>query len=424
MGWPRSVPVTGALGAAIVAMLVAAGPAAAQAPEIVVGVQVHGNTVTPDEQIVRIAGLRVGDPFTDGLLDRAAARLRDTGRFERVEIRKRFASIADPSRILVVVLVDEGPVRIVVGSDQAPHVERRRLANLMIMPVLGFEDGYGTTYGARLAVADVAGGASRVSVPLTWGARRRAAVELQKDLDWPGAPRVSAGAGIERRSHPFYAADADRRAAWARVEWQPVRPIRAGTTATWQRVSLLGEELSGPSAAADVVLDTRLDAVLPRNAVYARASIERYGFAGRAFTARRLEARGYVGTPGQAVIVLRARREDTSGPAPAFFQSLLGGAGSVRGFAAGRAVGDTLVTGSAVVRVPLTSPLDLARLGVSAFVDTGAVHDSGERLGDQRWATGAGGGIWMGAAVFHLSLVAAHGFGAGMRLHLSVGVSF
>ena len=39
-------------------------------------------------------------PFTPDTVSAAAARLRETGRFKRVEVLKRFASIEDPARIM------------------------------------------------------------------------------------------------------------------------------------------------------------------------------------------------------------------------------------------------------------------------------------------------------------------------------------
>jgi outer membrane protein assembly factor BamA len=401
----------------------------AQSQEVVVGVRVHGNTVTSSEQIedaLRASGLVVGEPFSDDLLDHAADGLRDTGDFERVELLKRFASIDDPSLILVVVLVDEGPVRIVMDadSDEAPRVVPRGIANVMFMPVLGFEDGYGLSYGVRFSINDVAGGHSRISFPLAWGGHKRAGVEVQKDFEWPGAPRVSAGAVVDRRTHPFYGEDADRRRVWARTEWQPAGTVRTGATVAWQRVSLVDERLSGPSAGVDFVLDTRLDAVLPRNAVFARAAVEHVGLEDGAFTQSDLEARGYIGAVGQSVLVVRALRENSSTSKPAFYQSMLGGNSSLRGFPTGIEVGDTLVAGSAELRVPLTSPLNLARFGVNVFADVATIYDTGERLRDQRWSTGFGGGIWAGAAVFQFSLVVAHGIDQGTRVHLGFGTGF
>jgi outer membrane protein assembly factor BamA len=412
---------------AIGATLAAAGTSQAQgAGEVIAGVRIHGNTVTPDDEILQLAGLVVGEPFGDELLDRAAARLRAAERFESVEVLKRYASISDPTRILVVVLVDEGPVRIVVDPvpGRPSRIVRRRFANLMFMPILGAEDGYGVTYGARFSLNDVAGERSLLSFPLTWGGDKRVAVELQKDVGWPGAPRFTAGALLQRRIHPFFDADADRRRAWSRAEWQLGRALRAGGFVALQRVSLLGDRQTARSVGADVTLDSRLDPLLPRNAIYAHASIERFAFADRSLSLRTLDARGYVGLVGQSVLVVRAQREDASDPAPPYFQSILGGDRNLRGFAAGTEVGDTLVAGSLELRAPLTSPLSVGRFGINAFADTGVAYDRGERLHGQRFGTGFGGGVWMGASGFRLNLEVAHGIGAGTRVHFGAGFGF
>jgi len=54
----------------------------------------------------------------------------------------------------------------------------------MWLPILRFSrDGYGFTYGARTAVIDRIGPRSRLSVPLTWGGERRAALEAERAFD-------------------------------------------------------------------------------------------------------------------------------------------------------------------------------------------------------------------------------------------------
>ena len=112
--------------------------------------------------------------------------------------------------------------------------------------------------------------------------------------------------------------------------------------------------------------------------MFASASWEHLVFAsGGAIDRTRLEGHGYLGLIGQTVLVLRALREDADQPLPPYLKSLLGGWSSLRGFKAGSYVGDTLVTGSAELRVPLSSPLDVAKLGVSLFVDTGTAYDRG-----------------------------------------------
>ena len=99
---------------------------APQAP-VVAGVQIQGNTATPDEEVRRLADVRVGMPFDDALVEQVTARLRAAKRFESVEVRKRFASIADPSQIMLVIVVDEGPVKIVMTGDPDHPINRGTL---------------------------------------------------------------------------------------------------------------------------------------------------------------------------------------------------------------------------------------------------------------------------------------------------------
>ena len=96
-----------------------------------------------------------------------AARLRATKRFERVEVLKRFASIADPTQIVLVIVVDEGPVKIEMTGDpnRPTRVVRSRKSGLMWLPLLSAEDGYGLAYGVRFAIADVFDSHSRLSFP-------------------------------------------------------------------------------------------------------------------------------------------------------------------------------------------------------------------------------------------------------------------
>jgi hypothetical protein len=63
-------------------------------------------------------------------------------------------------------------------------------------------------------------------------------------------------------------------------------------------------------------------------------------------------------------------------------------------------------------------------VGVSAFVDTGAVYNFGQRLSDQERKTGIGGAVWVTAAALHLSLSVAHGLGAHTRVLFDIGLGF
>jgi len=180
--------------------------------------------------------------------------------------------------------------------------------------------------------------------------------------------------------------------------------------------------------------------VLARNAVYARAGWEHLsfgdrppatpaqpgGYAGYQGSANRtdLDGRGYLGLIGQAVLAGRVLRVDSDRPLPPYLQPELGGLSNLRGFPAGAAVGDTLVATSAEVILPLTSPIKIAKLGVSAFVDRGTVYNKGERFSDQTLLDGYGGSVWFAAAFLRLNIAVAHGRGATTRVHVGGNVTF
>jgi outer membrane protein assembly factor BamA len=403
-------------------------PALAQQP-VIAAIQVQGNTLTPDAEVIQASGLTEGAPFSDSLLASTAARLEATKRFQHVNVLKRYGSITDPTQIVVVIRVDEGPVHVVpaVSPGQAPRVARRGRLNVMFIPLLDAEDGYGLTYGAQVAVTGNSGVGSRVVFPVSWGGDKRAGAEFQRDFTSRLAPRVRTGVLVQRRTHPFYNSNADRTRTWARGEWRLAKPLYFGATAAWQKATLLGRTDRTRSLGADLVLDTRLDPVLPRNAIYARAALDRLHFSDKAdkpIARTELETDGYLGMYRGSILVLRVLREDMNRQAPPFFEWVLGGADTLRGFRAGTAVGDTLVATSAELRVPLTSPLKIARFGISVFMDAGTAYDKGQRLADQHLRRGVGGGVWAAATLFRVSLMVAHGVGAGTRVHFSAGLTF
>jgi len=399
--------------------------AASQPSETIVGIQIHGNTATPDDEVRRLIAIDVGAPFDTGTIDAVTSRLRASKRFESVQVLKRFASISDPSQIILVVIVDEGPVKIETTGDpdRPTRVVRTGGTHLLFLPVLNFEDGYGFTYGARFAWPDAVGKKSRVAFPLTWGGEKRAAAELDKTLDHGPLTRVTGGVGVSQRTNPYYELDDRRVRIWARGERELGRRWRAGANVGWQRVSFL--TASGTAdvigqAGGDIVFDTRVDPTLPRNAVYARAGYEHIAGANRAD----LEARGYVGLFGQTVFAVRVQSQVADRVLPPYLKPLLGGMANLRGFEAGTDVGDALAAASGELIVPLTSPIGFGRIGVSAFVDVGTVYDHGERLVDQPWRQGVGGSVWLTAAFFRMSLAVAHGIGTSTRVHFGASVTF
>jgi outer membrane protein insertion porin family len=179
------------------------------------------------------------------------------------------------------------------------------------------------------------------------------------------------------------------------------------------------------SIGVDAIYDTRLDPVLPRNAVFATASVERLGFESRdAIVRTRIDARGYVGLIGQQVLVMRVLREDANHPQPDYLRSLLGGWSNLRGFEPGFQTGDTLVAGSLEWRMPISSPLSFGKVGVSVFGDWGTVYEKDQRFRDQTLHRDIGISGWMAVAGFRMSVGVAHGIGATTRISFGGGLTF
>lgn len=423
----------------LAAALVAGGlfPLPQQGRELIVGVLVHANQVVSTEEILTIAGVKAGDPFTDKTIAEVTARLKASGKFESVEVRKRYASIDDMSQITLVILANEGSVRIdlpQMPGGEVKVVNRTVWRNLMFMPILDGEDGYGFTYGVRVAYPQPIGTHSRLSFPLTWGGTRRVGVELDRTFRSGAISRMEFGGAIQNKRNPAYDIRDGRHRVWARAE-KVVGTVRLGSTGGYQRVSFAEVIDHFTTISGDATFDTRLDPVLPRNAVYVNASIEHVMFGdtsttlppggGTALNRMRLDARGYVGLYGQQVLVARVLAEDVDRPAPLYLRSLLGGWSNLRGFEAGFRTGDTLLATSLEWRMPITSPLSsFGKMGVSVFVDWGTAYDHGQQLRDQAWDQGAGGAVWLTMTAFRMSVGVAHGRGSGTRVNFGGGLTF
>lgn len=396
--------------------------------EVLLEVRVQGNILTTEGEVVRLAGVVVGEPVTPEMPAEVEARLRKTDRFEQVQVLKRFASIADPSQILLVIILDEGPVSIDVGPDGTTRVRRKGGLPVQFLPMLDFVDGYGFSYGARVAVPVLLGADSRLSFPMTWGGLKQVGAEL--DLDRPrGAlsalSRLQIGGSLSRRENPYYEEDDDRARAWVRAERAVVPWLRVGGIGGLQQASFADDTDRFNEFGADVVVDTRLDPALPRNAVYGRAAWSRLHFSDEDAAQRtELEGRGYLGLLGQSVLAVTVQRQDSNRTLPPYLRPLLGGMATLRGFAAGFEVGDTLAAGSVELLLPITSPLSFGKLGVSAFFDAGAVYDKGEHMVDQRFSRGAGGAVWFSAAFVRAYLAVAHGLGGSTRAHFGTTLAF
>lgn len=406
-----------------------AGPQSSATParEVIADVRVHGNQITADDEIVRLAGVARGDAFEVSTIARVRDVLNRTGKFRDVDVLKRFASIADPSQILIVIVVDEGPVSVegaTVPGDPVRVVRRRALTNVMLMPLLEGEDGYGLTYGARVAYVGVTGKRGRLSMPLAWGGRKQAGVEFDREFVSGPVTRVQLGATISRSTNPAFDEDDTRRRWWVRAE-RAMGLVRVGGETGLQRVSFAGARDRFHYVSADATFDTRVDPVLPRNAVYVYVGWTRYRFADQTSVGRtHLDGRGYLGLMGQSVIVGRVLHDGASARLPPYLDSLLGGWSNLRGFRAGSFAGDRMLQTSLELRVPVSSPLNAAKLGVSIFADSGKVYDWDQRIGVTPVHNGVGAGVWMVLTAFRAGLSVAHGLGHDTRVNFGLGVTY
>ena len=394
-------------------------------------VVVHGNHTTPTEEVLALVGDVIGQPSGDQLIAGIAERLHDSGRFAGIDVRRRFLSIDDPTRVLLVIVVNEHAG--VSADDLTPGPMKRLTASGMWLPIVEYREGYGFTYGARVSVVDRLGPRSRVSIPLSWGGERQAQVELERSFTGRAVARVVGGGGVTRRENPHFNLGDVRQALWARVESAPRSWLRAGAGARISDVSFGAIEDRLTTVAADVTLDTRVDPALPRNALFVSLGVERLGFGsgsmgeepGTALSARRfiVDARGYVGLIRQAVLAVRAQSVTASRALPAFEQALVGGGASLRGYDVGHFAGDSMAAFSTELVVPLTSPLDIGRFGVKLFADRAVAYAAGEPLEDQPLYWGYGVGTFVNATVFSLAVDVGWREGRGRpNAHVSFGL--
>ena len=61
---------------------------------------------------------------------------------------------------------------------------------------------------------------------------------------------------------------------------------------------------------------------------------------------------------------------------------------------------------------------------MSAFIDTGAAYDNGQRFADATLHTGGGGAVWVTLLAFRLGVSVAHGKGSGTRVNFGGGLTF
>jgi len=412
--------------AAFALALLLPGPnvvSAQTSPGVVAEVRVHGNHTTPDADVLAIAGDVVGKPATAALLAEVTERLEKSGRFDGVDVRKRFRSIDDPNDILLMIVVDEVPG--ITADNLTPGPMRKLASSGMFLPILRSEDGYGLTYGVRVSFVDRFGPRSRISFPVSWGGERQARAQVERSFTGGPISRLSAEGGIGRRENPFFQLADTRTSFSGRAESSVQSWLRLGAGAGVDEIKFGGQPDRLARAGGDITVDTRVDPAFPRNAVHASFGLERLSFDAGKANRRTADLRGYVGLLGQSVLAVRAMSQTATAPLPDYEMGLLGGAANIRGYDAGYRAGDNLAAVSAELRVPLTTPLSVGRFGIKAFVDAGTAYAHGEKLGDQRLDAGYGGGAYLHLTILSMSLDVARAQETGkFRWHFGLGVTF
>ena len=408
----------------VVLLLACAGLAEAQTSPGVIGeVRVHGNHTTPNADVLALVGDVVGKPATDALVAEIAARLNRSGRFDGVEVRKRFRSIENPDDILLMIVVDEVPG--IDSLDLTPSPMKKFRSSGMFMPILRSEDGYGFTYGGRISFVDRVGPRSRITVPLTWGGERGARVQVERAFRNGPVERIGGEYGITQRENPHYEIDDRRIGFGARLDSAPARWLRLGAGGRVEDVRFGDVDDKVSRLGAEVTIDTRVDPAFPRNAIHATFGIDRVQFDGGDANQNRADVRGYLGLFKQTVLAVRGLSITSNRALPPYEHSLLGGAANLRGYGAGYKAGDNLAAVSVELRIPITSPLSIGRFGIKAFADAGVVYGVGEKLEDQSFEDrGLGGGVYLHLTVVSLSLDIARSRSGETRYHFGMGVTF
>ncbi|MBM3790276.1 MAG: hypothetical protein FJW35_07975 [Acidobacteria bacterium] len=381
------------------------GPAA----ERIVEVRFHGNYSIADAEMARLAG--ISGLTSPGAVssDEIVRRLEKSGQFDWVRVEKRYLSMTDTERVVLLVTVREKePVR----------------SKFMFFPILSLTDEYGFTYGLRVTAIDLLGAGERISMPLSWGGERQAAIESRFDIPGPIIDSFSAGAGLHRKENPHFKIGDFRRRVWGSLH-RRLGLLDLEGDAGWSSVDFGSIHEDFTSYGAGIALDTRDNVILPRDAVYAGFGWERMAVSGGPEIDRyKADLRGYKRLFGQAVLAGQTIWHIAGDSLPVYRKPFLGGAATLRGYEPGEFVGDNLFLSSVELRLPVASPRAVHRSGISFFFDLGAAYDRGTSFGGAEVKHGAGLGFFFFLAGLGIKADLAYDLNDSVRLHFGTGFRF
>jgi outer membrane protein assembly factor BamA len=237
---------------------------------------------------------------------------------------------------------------------------------------------------------------------------------------------VQSSFGVSRQVNPWFGLPDRRVEVTGRAE-RKIRMVRFGAEAGHTNVKFGNLEDRFWTFGGNTTVDTREDPAFPANAVYAFAGWRALNLAGGQphIGIVQGDLRGYWRPAGQPVIAARILYEGANRQLPDYERLLVGGASTLRGRNVAAFIGDRMLTTSAELRVPITSPLSFGRFGATVFFDAAKAFDAGQRPGDVRWSSGAGAGLFMIVPLVSFNVHFARSLnGFGNRLHLSTGFTF
>jgi outer membrane protein assembly factor BamA len=237
--------------------------------ERIAEIRVHGNATLSDDAVIAFAGVAVGSTLDAGGVDAVAQKLRDSGRFDEVDVRKRYRTLAMDEVALVLLVHEKQGVS---PTGEPPSAMKKLRSRLMFFPILDYDDGYGWTYGGRTTIVDILGKGTHVSVPLSWGGTREAAVEADHTFKSGPLTRLSGSFGVAQRENPHYEIDDRRTTLSGRAERRLFDKLTLGAEAGGSRVTFEPSHDRFWSGGADVTLDTRNDPGFPTDAILASAA--------------------------------------------------------------------------------------------------------------------------------------------------------
>lgn len=394
---------------AALALLAAAPPPAwastLQAPSVV-EIRLHGNTSIPDEEVLELAGAAVGDPADEEALAAIRARLEDSGRFESVRVERRFRSLTGTEEVVLLIEV----------------VEARGVAGkLLFLPILAGSEEEGFVYGARVSGHDLLGGGEILSLPLTWGGVRRAALEVQRDF---GNTRVGGFAQLRSWENPHFELRDERAGGGIWLQRRLADSLWGRVHAERHAVEYAGGDDALTVYGASATLDTRPGMAHPWRGAMASVGWERVDPRDSDAVSRwRIRGAAYRRL-GRPILRVAGSYISASGPLPPWERALVGGAGKLRGYEAGRFAGDRAAYGSVELRTPLNSPLAAIRFGVSVFWDVGAAWNAPRTIDEVRFRHGVGVGLYAVSPLGALGVDIGFDLEGGKRIHIGTGVEF